>query len=86
MKSVCNALVKLCLSFDLYMGITFAILSFDGKTPVSIDLLLAMLSGDDMAYLILFIILYSHYHVHCFFLDVSELIIFIISVSSLGRK
>ena len=30
------------------MGITFAILSFDGKTPVSIDLLIAMLSGDDM--------------------------------------
>ena len=36
------------------MGITFAILSFDGKTPVSIDLLIAMLSGDDMAYLIFF--------------------------------
>ena len=49
------------------MGITFAILSFDGKTPVSIDLLIAMLSGDDMAYLIFLIILYSHYHVHCFF-------------------
>ena len=31
------------------MGITFDILSFDGKTPVSIDLLIAMLSGDDMA-------------------------------------
>ena len=48
------------------MGITFTILSFDVKTPVSIDLLIAMLSGDDMAYLIFLIILYAHYHVHCF--------------------
>jgi len=35
--------VKLCLSFDLYIYITFAILSFDGETPVSIDLFIAML-------------------------------------------
>jgi len=30
--------VKLCSSFDLYIDIGFAILSFDGKPPAFIDL------------------------------------------------
>ena len=66
------------------MGITFAILSFDGNTPVSIDLLIAMLSGDDMAYLIFFNNIVFTLSCPLLFLDFSEFIIFIISVSSVG--
>ena len=68
------------------MGITFAILSFDGKTPVSIDLLIAMLSGDDMAYLIFFNNIVFTLSCPLLFLDFNEFIILIISVSSVGRK
>ena len=64
------------------MGITFAILSFDGKTPVSIDLLIAMLSGDDMAYLIFFNNIVFTLSCPLLFLDFNEFIILIISVSS----
>ena len=36
------------MSFDLYIDITFAILSFDREKTVSIDLFTAMLSGNEM--------------------------------------
>jgi len=71
---------------DLYIGITFAILSFDGKTPVSIDLFTNMISRKEMANFIRFS--HSVFTLSCpqLVLDFREFMVFIILLLSVGRK
>ena len=78
--------IKLCLSFDFYIGITFAILSFDRKTQFSIDLFTAMLSGNEMTNFICFS--NSVFTLSCpqLVLSFREFMVFIISLLSVGRK